>query len=126
MAAVQKRLVVVLAVDGHAQKLSVKLLGACHVLHMQDEMVDAVGLDHVAFLLYSGVHPRLSGWKDGYATPQRHGESWLHGTSLAQSAATRDSDLLKGTAQERQPLGDLEEIGCWQTGEHFCHPGRGR
>src|SRR5918992_1160691 len=63
VAAVQKRLIVVLAVDGHAQQLGVKLLGAGHVLHVQNEMVDTIGLYHVTFLLSSGVSLRPSGWE---------------------------------------------------------------
>src|SRR5882724_6952021 len=89
MATVQKRLAIVLAIDGHAEELGVKLLGACHVLHMQDEMVDAVGLDHVAFLLSAGVHSRLHGWQVGHATHQRHCTSWLHGRPPAHGQRRR-------------------------------------
>src|SRR5215471_11075357 len=46
MAAVQKRLGIVFPVDGHAQKLRVELLGACHILHMQNNVIEAIDLDH--------------------------------------------------------------------------------
>src|SRR5262245_48650763 len=46
MTAVQKRLSIVFPVDGHAQKLRVELLGTCYILHMQDNVIEAVDLDH--------------------------------------------------------------------------------
>jgi len=38
---------------------------------------------------------------------------------------TRRDDLLERTAQEREPCGDVEEVGCRQAGEHFRHMGTG-
>src|SRR5262245_34498940 len=46
MAAVQKRLSIVFPVDGHAQKLRVELLGTRYILDMQDNVIEAVDLDH--------------------------------------------------------------------------------
>src|SRR5438093_1497437 len=50
VAAVQKRLRIVFPIDGHAQKLRVELLGARYILHMQDNVIEAVNLDHGSFL----------------------------------------------------------------------------
>src|SRR5262249_14698870 len=48
--AVHKGLFRVFPVDGHTQQLSIELLGARHILHVQDDMVDTTDLYHSAFL----------------------------------------------------------------------------
>ena len=49
VATVQKCLGIVFPVDRHTQQLRVELLGTRHILHMQNNVIEAVDLDHRSF-----------------------------------------------------------------------------
>src|SRR5438067_2146788 len=63
MPAVHKDLSGVFPVDGHPQQLSVELLSACHITHVEDDMVDPTDLYHSSFLPLpphpEGLRPRM-------------------------------------------------------------------
>ena len=97
VAAVQKRLGIVFSVDGQAQKLRVELLGARHILHMQNNVIEAVDLDHLSFPPMLPTYVALTPLRAGQRPAPHHTPSQDHQQSSVLQAGARSNDRARAS-----------------------------